>query len=336
MPRNVRAIALASLLAAALTLPAAAQATDGASRLDAALALFGEERFSEAIEGFNRLLVDPRAEAQRPDAYYWSALAYIAAGDLPNASKTIDAFLALYPRDARATEMSYQRGRIAFIGKDYEKALAVFRASLAADLSGELAGASVFWAAESLFMLGRLDEAERLYRTVTEKYPRSLKVEAAGYRIALIQYKYREEELLTLLKWSHEESLRIIEEFQRREKAYEQALAVYQRRLGESKAGLSTAQTELESRIAELEARTLELEAALAARDGSLAELTAALAAARASATAAPAASPAPAPVPPSAAETAQAGLLELKAEALELLAFYLDELAARTQGGAP
>ncbi|MBN1243939.1 MAG: tetratricopeptide repeat protein [Spirochaetales bacterium] len=334
MPRNVRAIALATLLAAATSFQAVAQGTDGARRLDAALVLFGEERFSEAIAAFNRLLVDPGAEAQRADAYYWSALASIAAGDLAGASKTIDAFLSLYPRDARVTEMSYQRGRIAFIGKDYERALSLFRSSLAADLSGELAGASVFWSAESLFMLGRLDEAERLFRTVVEKYPRSVKVEAAGYRVALIQYKYREEELLTLLKWSHEESLRVVEDFQRREKAYEQALAVYQRRLGESKEGLSTTQAELESRIADLEARSFELESALAAREESMAALTAALAEARA-AGAVDGGSEVDASTPPS-PDAARAELLDLKAEALELLAFYLEELAERTEGGAP
>jgi hypothetical protein len=57
-------------------------------------------------------------------------------------------------------------------------------------------------------------------------------VEAASYRLSLLEFKKREEELLRLLKWSHEEFLRTVEEYQRREKAYDQALTAYQQRVG--------------------------------------------------------------------------------------------------------
>jgi tetratricopeptide (TPR) repeat protein len=102
---------------------------------------------------------------------------------------------------------------------------------------------------ESLYFLGRLPEAEKLYKAIGERYPDSVKAEAAQYRLALIQFKYREDELLTLLKWSHEESLRTIEEFQRREKAYEQALAVYQRRFGEVRRDIAETQLSLEDQL---------------------------------------------------------------------------------------
>jgi tetratricopeptide (TPR) repeat protein len=89
-----------------------------------------------------------------------------------------------------------------------------------------------FWIGESLYSLGRLEEAERVFARVLRDYPQSYKVEAASYRLSLLEFKKREEELLRLLKWSHEEFLRTVEEYQRREKAYEQALAAYQQRTG--------------------------------------------------------------------------------------------------------
>jgi tetratricopeptide (TPR) repeat protein len=89
-----------------------------------------------------------------------------------------------------------------------------------------------FWIGESLYSLGRLEEAERVFAKVLRDYPQSYKVEAASYRLSLVEFKKREEELLRLLKWSHEEFLRAVEEYQRREKTYEQALAAYQQRTG--------------------------------------------------------------------------------------------------------
>ena len=46
-----------------------------------------------------------------------------------------------------------------------------------------------------------------------------------------ITLKYRENELLKLLKISHEEYLKALEDFQRREKTYEQSISSYQRKL---------------------------------------------------------------------------------------------------------
>jgi len=116
--------------------------------------------------------------------------------------------------------------------------------------------------------------------------------------------KYRENELLTLLKWSHEESLRVIEEFQRREKAYEQALSVYQRRLSEAgipqstKTAVLLPSEEQDARIQALNARIEELSRALESGTGI------------------------------TVSSQGKENLLALKAEALELMAYYLDWLA--------
>ncbi|MDR3249314.1 MAG: hypothetical protein LBT39_11070, partial [Treponema sp.] len=80
---------------------------------------------------------------------------------------------------------------------------------------------------------GQLDYARDIFTIVTQDYPRSAKFEASSYRLALIHQKKIEEELLTLLKWSHEESLKAIEEYQRRERSYDQALIAYQKRIAE-------------------------------------------------------------------------------------------------------
>ena len=88
-----------------------------------------------------------------------------------------------------------------------------------------------FFIGECLYNLGQLDEALQFYAYVVQKYPTSYKVEAARYRISLSGFKKREDELLKLLQWSYEDSLKLIEEFQRRDQTYEQAIISYQKML---------------------------------------------------------------------------------------------------------
>ena len=226
--------------------------------------------------------------------------------------------------------MIYQKARAAFLQKDYERAVRAFQAYAAAFPSGEQVPASVFWSAESLYSLGRLSDAEKLYRTIGERYPDSVKAEAAKYRLSLIQFKYREDELLTLLKWSHEESLRIIEEFQRREKSYEQALEVYQKRYGEAKRGVAQTQASLEDQVTSLKVAMDDLAKRLQDKDARVAELERSLTESRSL----PAESQPAGLSPEQTSATGEPELLAMKERALALMQFYLERLAARSTSG--
>jgi TolA-binding protein len=323
LKRCVASLVAAALLALCAPAISYSQSSDAASSLKKGVALFSDEKYSDALTIFNRLLSDPKAQSVRSDTLYWAALSYVALGDTINASKTIDVFLAAYPNHPYVADILYQQGRIQFQRKEYEPALRVFATFLEKSKDNEMAPAALFWSGECLFSLGRLEEAEKAYRTLQETYPKNVKVEAAGYRIALIRYKYREEELLKLLKWSHEESLHLVDEFQRREKTYEQAIAVYQRRLGDAvkTGGPLTPEQE----IAQLNIRIDDLTLAVSERDAKIQQLNAALQAANANSQAA-------APKQSSTTEREQA--LELKREALDLMYFYIEWLATRSGKG--
>jgi len=296
-------MALSILFALTACLAAYGQ-VPGNARVEQGVRLFGEEKYSEALEIFNRVLADTGAVESRPDAVYWSGLSYIALGNLENARRSLDVFIKEYPRDGHYPDAVYQRGRISYMQGDYEEGIRIFGAFLDANPGHSFFPSALFWTGDCLFSIGRLSEAESIFRAILDEYPDSVKYEAANYKLSLIRLKYRERELLTLLKWSHEESLRVIEEFQRREKAYEQALSVYQRRLSE--AGLSqgektpapSAQKDTGGDVAALNARIEELSRLLEAETGSA--------------------------VPSQGKES----LLGLKAEALELMSYYLDWLA--------
>jgi TolA-binding protein len=134
----------------------------------------------------------------------------------------------------------------------------------------EFVGSAYFWLGECLYSLGQLDEAARVFNKLIVEHPKSVKLEASRYRLSLVEFKKRENELLKLLKWSHEEALKSVEEFRRREKAYEQAIDVYQRKLSSPTASTPVEDTEsaleqLRSENETLQGKIRSLEAQLAA-----------------------------------------------------------------------
>lgn len=299
--------------------------------LDRGIQLFESEQYRESLDAFGALLADPQAKEERPDALYWSTLAYIASGEGQAAERSIAAFLTAYPGNSHVSDLLYQRGRLLYARGEYESALASFASFMAAAPSHELYPSALYWSGECLYSLGHLEEAERAFAAVVDKFPKSVKVEAASYRRALIGLEFREEELLKLLTWSHEESLRIVEDFRRRERAYEQALAVYQKQIADAKRGVVG---DPEQELADLRARVAELSQKLATSEADLASVRSEISKLKADAQLAASATPvAPAPgtLPPAAAESPSgltAEALAAKSRALDLLAFYLEHLA--------
>lgn len=323
---NGKRLAISAAIALAAMGAVFGQATPQAETFRRGIEFFAQGRYAESVPLFDGLFLDSGAGGLRAEGAYWSAMAQLAMGNARAAERAIDLFLANFPSHPRVAELSYQRGRVAYLLADYERAVLALNAYASANPDGEYAGAALFWAAESLYALGRLPEADKLYRGMLERFPDHVKAEAARYRVALVQFKYREDELLTLLKWSHEESLRVVEEFQRRERAYEQALAVYQRRYGEVKTGTVQAQLSLEEELAGLKRSMDDLATQLRSRDERIRGLEAELAAARA---AAPALATATGRPTDGQGLAARESLLLMKERGLKLVAFYLEALNA-------
>lgn len=264
------------------------QSKSAEAELQAGLLAFRQEQYQQALQSFRGVIADRDASALAPDAYFWSAMAYMALEMLEEADRALEHFLARYPGHPLASEAQYHKIRLLFLERDFENALQASQDFIRRNPDSSFVPNAYFWIGESLFSLGRLEEAERVFAKVVQDYPRSFKVEAARYRLSLVEFKKREEELLRLLKWSHEEFLRTVEEFQRREKAYEQALTAYQRRLAagaseqNQQAGDPKALEELRAENAALRGR-LQLLGSQAAGDagakaGELADLERALA----------------------------------------------------------
>ncbi|UCF99301.1 MAG: tetratricopeptide repeat protein [Spirochaetaceae bacterium] len=253
------------------------QVSSGKDQLREGLLLFKQEKYQDAIRVFRVLISDAQDDQSQEvvaDAYYWISRAYLAVDNYEEAARNLEYFLSNYASHPYYADGLYQKGRLLYLQGDAESGIQVLESYVREYPNSEFVGSAYFWLGECLFSLGQLEEAAQVYNKVIVDHPKSVKLEASRYRLSMIEYQKRENELLKLLKWSHEEALKSVEEFKRREKAYEQAIDVYQRKLSsgavtaEEKAALEQLRSENES----LKNKIRGLEAQIAALSEGIAE----------------------------------------------------------------
>lgn len=219
----------------------------GADLLQRGQQQYAQLDFTGARRTFSQILETPTLVSFHPNALLWWIRTEMALKAWDQASALVERFLQNYPSHPLAREALYEKGRILYSTGDLENALLTFDAFLKTDPDRELTSNALFWMGECAYGLGRWEEAQVLYRRVVEAFPTSFKVEASRYRMSMIEMKLREEELLRLLRWSHEELVNSLDEFRRRERAYQQAIQAYQRRI------LEFERSDLASRVRQLE-----------------------------------------------------------------------------------
>jgi TolA-binding protein len=250
----------------------------GFTRLQSGLQLYQGGRWREAVGELRRAQTEALDPQLKAEALYWIALAELSSGDYPAVIRDMDSLEIIAPESKRLREIPYHKGRALYYLGRYDEALLLLK--LYADGIGGVAplpagsdaaarkSAALYWIGECLYAMGQLDYARDVFTIVTDEYPRSAKYEASTYRLGLIGQKKIEEELLALLKWSHEESLKSIEEYQRRERSYDQALIAYQKRIAELLK--DTHITDLEAANAQYRRQLLDAEARINALESRL------------------------------------------------------------------
>ena len=263
---------------------APAQSPDIHSRLNAGIELYRQGRWREAVLEFRRVQAEAPSRELRGEALFWISISQLFAGEYEQALREMDNLQATAPGHRRLGQLVYHRGRVLYHLERYDEAIVLLMryadaivpgpGGLLSPVDSSRKAAALFWTVECLFSMGRLDQAAQIFTHITVDFPASPKYEASVYRLALIDQKNVELELLGLLRWSHEESLRNMEEFRRRESSYDQALSASQRRITEMLRDTRLADLESENyqyrlQLEQAEARIRYLENALMERTSS-------------------------------------------------------------------
>jgi TolA-binding protein len=206
-----------------------------AAGLQRGIQLYGEGKWQEAVIELRRVQGAAGNREQEAEALYWISLAELSAGAWEASLADMEALELIAGSGGRGGDLPYYKGRVLYYLGRYDEAIVLLKsyADGVGEGSDSRKSASLYWIGECLFSLGQLDRAEEVFTLITEEYPRSVKFEAANYRLALIKQKKIEVELLALLTLSHEESVKTMEEYKRRERTYDLALVAYQKRIAE-------------------------------------------------------------------------------------------------------
>ncbi len=264
---SVPAFILLSLVAGPVTSQDTGSA-EGVAILNEAIDRYEEGQYEQALITFREILSLNSHAALHGDAYFWIAKSSIALGRLQAAADNLEYFLANYPNNPYYGEGVYENGRLLYLQGDYEQAIRALRGYIGSYPQAPFVANAYYWIGESLFALGRFDRAEKAFQVVVTQYPRSYRSEPARYRLSIIDLRRREEELLKLLQWSHEEYVTAVDEFREREDSLEAAIADYQRQISENR------QLSLQSEVQRLTSRVAELREQLSQRGAQIDELT--------------------------------------------------------------
>jgi tetratricopeptide (TPR) repeat protein len=224
-----KALKFALVCAAAVFAPVCVFSQDARMELHRGIEYYRQSDFRNAESVF-RVIAEGES-AEKGDACFWLARSLTALERYDEAAGFLENFMKIFPHSLYYPEAFYERGRLLFLQKEYDSALVAFQNFLARYPDSDYAANAYFWAGEALFALGNLEPAEKMFITVVTRHPTSSRVEAARYRTALIGLKYREEELLKLLKWSHEEYLKSLEARTNLERTYAEIVLSYQRQI---------------------------------------------------------------------------------------------------------
>ena len=211
------------------------------TRLKPGIDLYSQGKWREAVLELRRVQAEVPNKELRAEALFWIGVSELSAGEYLEALRAMEDLVKTDPKNPRVAELPYHRGRALYYLGSYDEAIVNFKVYSDSITAGTGAGlnaadsyrkaAALYWMGESLYSMGQMDRASDVFTLVTEEYPGSPKYEASIYRLSLIKQKKVEGELLGLLKWSHEESLRNMEEYHRRESSYDQAMGAYQKRI---------------------------------------------------------------------------------------------------------
>jgi len=191
---------------------------------------FRQGEYQKAYQFFDTQASDETSPFQG-DALFWAGKSLMADENLEDSSLLLDQFILKWPDSRYFEEAQYLRGRIFFLQAEYANTLDYFlRFTEDFDRSPYVPNA-LYWMAESLFQLGKIPEAKNAFQELLDNYPDSYKVEAARYRLSLIDLSSREAKLMELLRWSHEEFLKSSQENLETKQEYEEALKAYQQQI---------------------------------------------------------------------------------------------------------
>ena len=183
--------------------------------IDKALELFEQKHYAQAAGLLEFVSAERGYLDYHPEALYWLAQIEIAQGNFVAAQGYLYTVYDQFPHSARYEEALYHHARLNYYSGNYHAALRELDGFRVAFPRSNSIGNSLYWSGLTLLTLGRSQEAAAMFERVVHGYPSSYRVDAAHYQLSLLQRAQRENSLLEIVRWTHEEYLSLLQETER-------------------------------------------------------------------------------------------------------------------------
>ncbi len=183
--------------------------------IDSAITLFEQRRYDEARGAFSVISSNAELSAYHPEVFYWLAQIDIAQGNFAAAQQQFFKIYNQFPQSTRYVGARYHHSRLHFYTGNYHAAVAELESFRESFPDSDFVGNSYYWSGLSLLTLGKNAEAKAMFEQVVRGYPTSYRVDAAHYQLSLLRLAQREDNLLEVVRWTHEEYLSLIDEVER-------------------------------------------------------------------------------------------------------------------------
>ena len=157
---------------------------------------YSRSDWNTATQSFEQTLIT--VPSDRIEALYWLVMSETSAQNYQRALSYADAFLASAPKDERAAEVRYQKGRLLHISGDYDMSSKILYRFIEDYPNHPKVPSAYYWIGENLYAVGNYAEARTRFNEVVINYPQSGKVSDARYKILLIDQQAVRDELLRM------------------------------------------------------------------------------------------------------------------------------------------
>ena len=197
------------------------------SYLVAGLDAYARTDWSKAIDSFQGAINNAKTENEIETSLYYLILSLASSGNYKNAVNSANIFLSRYPKSDKYPDILYQRGRLYCLLGLFEKSLKELYSFIYQYPTHRSLLQAYYWVGESLYLSGRLQEARDIFSRLLLNYPSSSKTELVKQRISLIDQASTQEELLTLLRFNQDQTMKLAKEYETKQQDYEKAISDY-------------------------------------------------------------------------------------------------------------
>ncbi|HOJ64848.1 MAG TPA: tetratricopeptide repeat protein [Spirochaetota bacterium] len=159
------------------------------SLLDVAINDYKKGQYEFAINNFKKFIQFSSDNINKPKAYYYLALCYYYLENYRMSLNYLNELISKYRVSSYSNVANFWKGLIYQNLKDWEKAFESFDRYINLYPQTELVDRAYFSAANSLFELNRLSDAERYLKIIIDRYKKSEKYEEASVLYAYILIK---------------------------------------------------------------------------------------------------------------------------------------------------